>query len=138
MKGYGIWRDLNGHSSRSFYINVGVPQDSILGPILFLISISDLPNAISSCLYIYAEDPTIYTCLSVKSDRFDEVKLATDLKNDLQSVNRDKKWLVNLQESHSLHLLGTLMFSTNMKYKNYIESIARFAARNVYLLCCAR
>lgn len=43
---------LNTYTSRSFHINAGIPQVSILGPILFLIFIHDFPNVISSQLSI--------------------------------------------------------------------------------------
>lgn len=70
---------LNGHSSRPFYINVGVPQSYILDPKLLVIFTNDLPGVISSWLGIYADETTIYSCVNGKSDRFDCITLAADL-----------------------------------------------------------
>lgn len=69
-----------GHSSWSFYIIAGVPQDSILEPRLFLIFISDLPGVISSQLCIHADGTIIYFCLTGKCNRLHKIKLAVDLK----------------------------------------------------------
>ena len=52
---------INGEQSESHAINCGVPQGSVIGPLLFLIYINDLPN-ISDVLkfYLFADDTNIY------------------------------------------------------------------------------
>lgn len=52
--------NVNGCHSKTENVNFGVPQGSILGPVLFLIFINDLPTALkNSTADIYADDTTI-------------------------------------------------------------------------------
>ena len=52
---------VNGHTSAKIEITCGVPQGSVLGLLLFLIHINDLPN-VSKYLsfYLFADDTNIY------------------------------------------------------------------------------
>ena len=75
---------VNGHTSEYLYISCGVPQGSVLGPLLFLIHINDLPSVSKYlCFYLFADDTNIY---------FE----AKDLKTLQKIMNRElchvKKW----------------------------------------------
>lgn len=55
---------VNGEYSSFFEIKFGVPQGSVLGPVLFLMYIKDIVAAIPGNEYIlYADDTTIVTGL---------------------------------------------------------------------------
>ena len=48
--------NINNHFSDLSKINCSVPQGSILGPLLFLLYVNDMPQAVHSDLILYAED----------------------------------------------------------------------------------
>lgn len=60
---------LNGVTSDKKCINIGVPQGSILGPLLFSIFVNDLPKILSCKTTLYADD----TALTYSCDNVDEM-----------------------------------------------------------------
>ena len=60
-------------------VNIGVPQGSTLGPLLFLLYINDLSNSVNSVPCLFADD----TSLLVNSSSIDhlESKLTRELRN---------------------------------------------------------
>lgn len=58
----------NDYDSSYCSVTSGVPQGSVLGPLLFLIFINDLPDAITSSIRLFADDCVLYRVMSSTSD----------------------------------------------------------------------
>ena len=52
---------LNGQTSDWRKINCGVRQESVLGPLLFLIFINDLPDGMTSICKMFADDTSLFS-----------------------------------------------------------------------------
>ena len=74
--------EFNGHISNTLPISTGVPQGSILGPLLFLIYVNDLP------LVSHIFDMSMYT---------DDTTLYCNINQNItaKTINRELKKLVN-------------------------------------------
>ena len=87
---------LDEKSSQEYPVNAGILEGSILGPTLFLLHISDLPDDVISNIGIYADDTTFYSKCGDASDLWQQLELASEVESDLQdTVDWGLKRLVN-------------------------------------------
>ncbi len=92
-----------GKSSELKTVSCGVPQGSILGPLLFIIYLNDLPQVVlNSKIALYADDTVIY----YQSNSVDEIRLM--LQEDLSLVSN---WMNVNMLSLNVDKSKTMLFS---------------------------
>ena len=83
---------IDGHNSDLMTVDCGVPQGSVLGPLLFLIYINDLHKAIQYCkVHHFADDTNLF-------------HTSQSVKNLNKLVNRDMKHLNNWLSANKISL----------------------------------
>ena len=94
---------LNGSSSDYCLIRSGVPQGSVLGPLLFLIYINDLENGIKSKIKFFADDTMLFSIV-------DNAALSADeLNHDLQIIsNWAHQWKMSFNPEASKQAIEIL------------------------------
>ena len=89
-------------------------QGTVLGPLLFLIYINDLPDCISSSCTLFADDCLLYRTVHSKADR---EALHQDLENIQEGAN---KWLmtfnINKCEELQISLQRTIIKNSYLRY----------------------
>ena len=91
---------VNGSTSGIAPVISGIPQGTVLGPVLFVIYINDLLDEISSDGLMFADDAKIFRQITSRED-------ATKLQNDLQKLEEwSDTWLLrfNAEKCHVLTL----------------------------------
>ena len=74
--------EVEGDHSDSAYVESGVPQGTVLGPLMFLCHINDLPDCVKSQVRLFADDCLIYRQIKTQKDH-------QILQNDLKEL---EKW----------------------------------------------
>ena len=136
---------VDGAASDPATVDSGVPQGTVLGPILFLCHINDLPESVKSQVRLFADDCLLYRTIKSPHDH-------TTLQKDLESLeewaslwgmrfNAKKCYImsVNQQSSHFYQLdnhilqqveenpyLGVTL-SSDMKWGTHISKITKKA-----------
>jgi len=111
---------VTGHASDWRPVTSGVPQGSVLGPLLFLIFINDIDSGIINSILKFADDTKIYGAVMDNKDR-------ENLQNDLDNlVKWSEKWQMtfNVEKCKVMHLgKGNRKYSYNMKGQQ-LEEVA--------------
>lgn len=94
---------VGGEHSKWVKVKSGVPQGTVLGPLLFLLYINDLPDNISSRVRLFADDCVLY--LIITSDH-DAARLQDDL-NKLAAWEQKWQMKFNLQKCFVLRITNS-------------------------------
>ena len=102
--------EYNGHRSNTLPITTGVPQGSVLGPLLFLIYINDLPMVSDVFnMLMYADDTTLYC--NIDHNVSEEV-----INNELSKVSQ---WLAANKLSINVTKTKYMVFHLHKKVVTY-------------------
>ncbi|CAH1256204.1 ACSS3 [Branchiostoma lanceolatum] len=117
---------INGATSEFHQVKYGVPQGSILGPLLFIIYVNDMPECLQSCdISMYADDTVIYY------SNKDFTNIENVLQNDLQRLSQ---WFA----ANSLSMNGgkckSMLIGTNRRLASC--NIPNLAVNGVNLKTC--
>ena len=104
---------LNGQYSSWAKVEAGVPQGSILGPLLFLIYINDLSENLASNPKLFADDTSLFSV--VKNVDASNI----DLNNDLKKISKWAfQWKMNFNPDPTKQA-QELIFSHKVQMINY-------------------
>ena len=96
-------KKFNSEISTCFLIHSGVPQGSILGPILYTLYTSDLPTSRGTTLGTFSDDSAIF------ATQADPTIASRNLQEHLHSIEKWlRKWKIKVNESKSTHITFTL------------------------------
>ena len=142
---------VNGSFSTSKQTSLGVPQGSVLGPLLFNIYINDFFYLVKDTeICNYADDTTIFACGSdlgsvLRSLEGDAALLSLWFENNYMKMNEDKSHLLvfgnkddevtvnvsgsRIKESDEEKLLGVTLDET-LNFKSHVNTLCKKASKS--------
>ena len=110
---------VEGETSRETTVDSGVPQGTVLGPILFLCHINDLPESVSSQVRLFADDCLLYRPIRSLKDQItlqqDLFHLETWASNWGMRFNAKKCYLLSIKNRHFYTLNNHILQSVQKK-----------------------
>lgn len=108
--------------------NAGVPQGSVLGPLLFLIYVNDISESLLSLTRLFADDSSLfYSATSI----FD---IEGIINSDLQVLtNWAKQWLVNFNPLKTEAILFTMKQFANFPNLIFNNTVIQFVNHHKHL-----
>ena len=116
---------LDGSLSKRLEVKQGVPQGSVLGPVLFLLFVNDLPLYLhNSSADIFADDTT----LSLKAHFDDIVNLTNNLHSDLVNFSewsKENRMFINVEKTKIMLVTTSKAFLKSTKTNAVTSSLSR-------------
>ena len=109
-----------------------MPQECVLGPVLFLLYVNDLPDTVASNVYMFADDTRIYHPMTSHED-------ATILQNGLDCLQSwSAKWLLNFNLHKCKAMSITKSTACNHDTADYYLRNQSFKTCSTPILCCPK
>ena len=132
---------MNAKNSSNLPVDHGVPQGSILGPILFLIYLNDLPANLTSChAILFADDTTVFnsdfnTDSLREKQRINLSEAEQWLNNNFLKLNKEKTKTIYFrprpETSETVKLLGVYIDS-GLRWRDHIDYLAGKLNTHIY------
>ena len=123
---------IEGQESEWFNVTAGVPQGSILGPLLFLIYINDIVNTLQAEIHLYADDAVLMCNMNTTPNAVDV------LNHDLDELHKwAQKWCMSFNASKTKHMVVTnryvpLDYAPLQLNSVLLEKVTHFKQLGVY------